>query len=129
MTTEQKSWSELPEAEWDGKCMIYSELTKLFRSTPKEAFEDFWFLDAFLEGNQQPANQWIHDNLDTIAELGGLFLTTPIYAVLPEDLFNEHMDGDGNLPEGLQKAIDEFNAKKIVLEWEPIDIRLKVTLP
>lgn len=98
-------YQAMPRAEWDGKAMLYSETTDRFYSDLGEA-EDH--LDEMEERC-------------TFADLR-LVICEPNYVrKLDPDDFADDLPEEGDLPDGVRKAIDEFNraVDGIVLSWSP----------
>jgi len=110
----QKSYIEkynaMPRAEWDGVGLLYSDANDKYYVDLDEAECDI-------------------DDGRTIADLR-LIICKPNYArQLDSDFFCDDMpDGDDDLPQKLQAAIDAFNeaVEGIVLSWSPGKFALAV---
>jgi len=98
-------YAAMPRAEWDGKAMLYSEATDRYYSDLGEA-------DGHLDEIEERC---------TFAELR-LVICEPNYVrkLDPSD-FADDLPEDGELPDEVHNAIEEFNAAVagIVLSWSP----------
>lgn len=102
---------DMPEAEWDGKAMLYSQ-------TLDRYYTD---MDA------------VHDELDEGGALTDLQLVIcePIYArQLASDFFEDQLPDDPYIdpPPDLEDAIEAFNkaVEGLILSWEPGKKRLRI---
>lgn len=105
---EAARYAALPRAEWDGVCMLYSEVKDYYYSTPQDA------IDAL-------------DDDESLSDLR-LVLCEPNYATqLDADHYADDMTEDGDLPPEVADAMDAYNAavKGIVLSWSPGKVALK----
>lgn len=105
----------MPEAEWDGVAMIYSQSQDKYYRTPSEAEEE-------LEDEEDGR---------TLGDLQ-LIICAPNYArELGEDFFCDELPEDGDLPNNVIEALEKFNAaiKGTILSWSPGRHRLKLEQP
>lgn len=99
----------MPEAEWDGKSMVYSDILEKYYSEPEDA------LDDLPDGG-------------SLSELR-LIICEPNYArKIDEDYFCDEMTEDGDLPDEVVSAMIAFNTAidGITLSWSPGKCRLKL---
>ena len=98
-------YQAMPRAEWDGKAMLYSDATDRF-------YNDLGEVDYHLDEMEERF---------TFAELR-LVICEPNYArkLDPAD-FADEMPEEGELPDEVHAAIEEFNTAvdSIVLSWHP----------
>lgn len=98
----------MPEAEWDGKAMVYSDAKDRFYSSPDDAF------DCLEEGETEESLR--------------LVICEPAYArELDSEFFGDDLPGEVELPVEVEIAIDAFNAavRGVVISWTPGNRRLK----
>lgn len=103
----------MPEEDWDGKAMVYSQTLDKYFSSPEEAFDEA---------------EW---NGEVSKEELDLVICKPIYAseLTPEYWCDELPGEEHDVPGWLDDAIDEFNAKlkgQEPLSWEPGNKRLRL---
>ena len=99
-----------PEASWDGKRMVYSEVTEEFYSSPDEA----WEMEECEDGDLR------------------LVLCDPQYVrPLERDYCEDELPEDGELPDEVVEAMDAFNAAThgTILSWYPGKYRLLLDQP
>jgi hypothetical protein len=105
-------FAAMPEIEWDGKAMLYSQLHD-------EYFSD---MDA--------ANEYADEHEIDPAEMQ-LIICAPNYVpTLESDFCDGYLpDDNDDLPQAVADAMDDFNkaVHGIVLSWSPGKFRLKVT--
>lgn len=97
------------EAEWDGKAMVYSESKDEYFESPSDAFES-------LEDGDTQEGLW-------------LVICEPEYASISSEHFDDILpEEEHDVPDELQTAIDEFNAKMhgVAISWTPGKNRLKL---
>ncbi|WP_055100639.1 hypothetical protein [Alloalcanivorax xenomutans] len=102
-------YEAMPLGEWDGRAVLYSEASDRF-------FSDIEDAECSLEEGQ------------SLADLQ-LVICEPNYACqLDEDFFCDDMTEDGDLPDHIVTAIEEFNAAiaGTVLSWSPGKYRLNL---
>lgn len=102
----------MPEADWDGKAMIYSGLTDEYFSSPDEAIEQW-------EGNGHAEEEM------------RLVICEPVYASeLVSEYWVDDLPGEEReTPDWLNELINQFNEGlhgKPELSWEPGKCRLSV---
>ena len=96
-------YAAMPRAKWDGKALLYSEVTDRFYNSPPEAEDEA--LDRGI---------FVHHLRLVICE--------PVYATpIETDYFSEDLPDNGELPQQIIDAIDAFNESVagVVLSWAP----------
>lgn len=105
---ERARYEAMPEGQWDGKQMVYSETLDRFYPNPDEAWEE-----ADDEGVDLASMR--------------LVLCEPQYArQLDVDDFADEMPEDGEEPDELVAALNAFNSavSGLILSWYPGNTRL-----
>lgn len=98
----------MPEAEWDGKAMVYSDTKDQFYSSPDQAVDCL-------------------EKVETEESLR-LVICEPVYArELDSEFFGDDLPNEGDLPAEVENAMDAFNAavRGVVISWTPGNRRLK----
>lgn len=105
---DQARYEAMPEEEWDGKSMLYSEVSGEFYFDLCEA--------------EDSLEHW-----QTLRAIR-LVICRPVYASLDVDYFADDLPPEGEPPPELVDAIDAFNRSVagVVLSWEPGQTRLKL---
>lgn len=108
---ELNMYSSMPRKQWDGRAMLYSQVTKNYYRSPDEAEDE-------LEDGQ------------TLSELR-LIICEPNHVHLDADEFSHVAPDDEELPEAVLKAIDAFNeaVEKVIVSWSPGEVALLVDTP
>lgn len=104
----------MPESDWDGVTMLYSETLDAYFSSPEEAQEEAECICG--EGT-------------ALSDIR-LVICEPNYArEIDEDFFCDELPEDGVAPVNIQEAIDEFNkaVSGTILSWSPGKFRLKLS--
>lgn len=102
----------MPEKEWDGKAMIYSQLKDEYFTSPSDA------LDSLED--------------DEVGRDLMLVICEPAFASLCSSHFEDILPGEEpEVPDELEAAVDQFNAtmKGVVISWWPGKFRLKAQCP
>lgn len=108
----------MPEAEWDGKSMVYSYRFDAYYSDPDEALES---LDTHDPDDDSGGGG------ETLAD-ARLVICRPQYARIDSEIFSDILPGEeADPPQELLDAIDAFNKtmKDVVISWDPGTFRLK----
>lgn len=94
-------FNAMPEREWDGKAMLYSDVEDRFYPSPED-----------IEGDKSELR---------------LLLCKPQFASISLDHFCDILPEDGDCAE-LEAAIETFNetVKDVVISWMPTEVRLKL---
>ena len=96
-------YEAMPRAEWDGKAMLYSQVSGKFYETPDDAAED------------------LDDADDDLSSLR-LVICKPVYVPqLEPDYCADDMANDQEVPATVIDAMEAFNeaVAGIILSWEP----------
>lgn len=104
-----RDYLKMPEAEWDGECMLYSDA------------HDRWFHDP---DEAEEYAQECNDNIENLR----LILCVPVYMrQLEEADWLDDLPEECGLPPAADVAVNRFNEaiKGIVLGWQPGQKRLK----
>ena len=113
--TREQKFLQLPEAGWDGKCMLYSHRTEKFYANLTAAIEDGY--DEYLEVKECDLASYLM-----------IELTSPKFAFLDEDYFQDVISEDGELPDEVLAAIRLFNesVSDVACSWWQNGKRLKL---
>lgn len=106
---EASQYWAMPEAEWDGNAVLYSETLDQYFISPERA-------------SYELADGQSVDDLR-------LVICEPNYArQIDEDFFCDELPEDGEAPPHVQEAIEQFNAAvaDTILSWSPGKCRLKL---
>jgi hypothetical protein len=106
---QEAKWAAMPQAEWDGKAMLYSHKSDQYYSGVDEA------MDACEERGD-----------DTLKHLR-LVICKPRYVTpLHYGDWDEWATDDGDLPAALEEAIGAFNfaTAGVLLGWTPTNVRV-----
>lgn len=109
---EKGRYEAMPEAEWDGKAVLYSDLNDSYYPGLDE-IEDY--LEDLNDGT-------------TLEDLRLIICEPNFVRPLDIDYFSEELPEDGDLPTEVEDAMKDFNeaVKGIVLSWSPGRKRLSL---
>ena len=103
-------YDAMPRAEWDGKAMLYSQVSDKFYETPDDAAEDL-------------------DDADDELSSWRLVICKPVYVrQLESDYCADDMAEDQELPGAIIDAMEAFNeaVAGIIVSWEPGNTALAI---
>ena len=98
-----EDYAKMPQRAWDGEAPLYSDAMDRYYSSIEEAEDDM-----------APGQ-----SLDDLR----LIICEPVYAKLSADYFSDEIAEDGDYPDELLDAVDEFNRRMAtcILSWRPGD--------